>query len=95
MTVAEQLCDRVAFINEGKILALDSPKNLMIEHGKAFVDITYAEGNTIKEQTLPLEDAGQNALLTKLLNTKKVLTIHSQEATLEDVFIKFTGRSLI
>jgi fluoroquinolone transport system ATP-binding protein len=41
MTVAEQLCDRVAFIVEGKIVNIGSPKDLMIEHGKRLVKIEY------------------------------------------------------
>ncbi|MCK5129512.1 MAG: ABC transporter ATP-binding protein [Clostridiales bacterium] len=95
MTVAEQLCDRVAFINEGEISAIDSPQNLMIEHGKAFVDITYEDKVGVKSQTFPLGNTGENNELLNLIKTKKILTVHSQEATLEDVFIKFTGRSLI
>ncbi len=34
MTVAEQICDRVAFINEGRISAIDNPARLMREHGR-------------------------------------------------------------
>jgi fluoroquinolone transport system ATP-binding protein len=41
MTVAEQLCDRVAFIVEGKIVVFGSPKDLMIEHGKRIVNVEY------------------------------------------------------
>lgn len=94
MTVAEQLCDRVAFINEGVISAIDSPKKLMLQHGKAFVDVGYADGETAMNETFPLDTIGSSARFKEIINTKKILTMHSQEATLEDVFIKFTGRSL-
>lgn len=95
MTVAEQLCDRVAFINEGNITAIDSPQNLMLEHGKAFVDITYEDNKKVVSDTIPLESINENLQFNKILKSKKILTIHSQEATLEDVFIKYTGRSLL
>jgi len=95
MTVAEQVCDRVAFINEGEISTIDSPQNLMIKHGKAFVDITYRDNKKILSKTLPLKGIGENLQFNKILKSKKILTIHSQEATLEDVFIKYTGRSLL
>lgn len=94
MTVAEQLCDRVAFINEGVISAIDSPKKLMLQHGKAFVDVGYIDGDTAINETFPLDTIGSSARFKEIINTKKILTMHSQEATLEDVFIKFTGRSL-
>lgn len=94
MTVAEQLCDRVAFINEGIISAIDSPKNLMLQHGKAFVDVGYADAEAAVNETFPLDTIGSSARFKQVINTKKILTMHSQEATLEDVFIKFTGRSL-
>jgi len=95
MTVAEQLCDRVAFINEGVISAIDSPQNLMLKHGNAFVDITYVDNEEVASKTLSLDSIGENPQFKKILKSKKILTIHSQEATLEDVFIKYTGRSLL
>lgn len=94
MTVAEQLCDRVAFINEGEISAIDSPHNLMVTHGKAQVKVTYEDNGAIKDAAFPINNIGVNPKFRKLLDTKKILTMHSMEATLEDVFIKFTGRKL-
>jgi len=95
MTVAEQLCDRVAFINEGVLSAIDSPKNLMVEHGKSFVTISYKGAEGSVNETLSLNNLGSNKHFRDILDTKKILTLHSQEATLEDVFIKLTGRKLV
>lgn len=94
MTVAEQLCDRVAFINEGIISAIDSPKNLMLAHGKASVDVTFEQDASIVNESFPLGTIGSNTRFHEIIRSKKILTMHSQEATLEDVFIKFTGRAL-
>jgi len=95
MTVAEQLCDRVAFINDGKISAIDSPQNLMIENGEAIVNVTYKDNNKLSSKTLPLKGLYENKQFSSLLKDDKVVSIHSKEATLEDVFIKLTGRELI
>jgi fluoroquinolone transport system ATP-binding protein len=94
MTVARQLCDRVAFMNEGEIVATDSPQNLMIDNGKSLVDITYMDENKRETVTFDLESIGNNQKFERLLKTKTILTMHSKEATLEDVFIKYTGRKL-
>jgi fluoroquinolone transport system ATP-binding protein len=95
MTVAEQLCDRVAFIVEGKIVNIGSPKGLMIEHGKRLVKIEYQMNGDIREQIFELTDLGDNPGFLNILRNAEVKTIHSAEATLEDIFIKLTGRSLL
>ena len=43
MQDATELCDRVAFIVNGKICALDSPHNLIMSKGAAKVTYTWVE----------------------------------------------------
>jgi fluoroquinolone transport system ATP-binding protein len=95
MTVAEQLCDRVAFIVEGKIVVIGSPKELMIEHGKRIVEVEYQKNGSILKQSFDLHSLGENCSFMDILRTAEVKTIHSCEATLEDIFIKLTGRNLV
>jgi fluoroquinolone transport system ATP-binding protein len=95
MTVAEQLCDRVAFIVEGKIVVIGSPKELMIEHGKRTVEIEYQKNGSIHKQSFDLHNLGENNSFMDILRTAEVKTMHSCEATLEDIFIKLTGRNLV
>lgn len=95
MTVAEQVCDRVGFINEGKLSCIDSPKNLMVQYGDPVVKVAYIEGGMEREMTLSLTEMSGNPEFHRIVDTCKILTIHSQEATLEDVFILLTGRSLV
>jgi len=95
MTVAEQLCDQVAFINEGKISAMDSPENLMYKYGQAFVSVQARNANGQRDHhQFDLSGLGDNPVFRNLLKDDKIMTIHSNEATLEDIFIKLTGRSL-
>ena len=95
MTVADALCDRIAFIVDGEIKLIDAPKRLKLQHGKPTVRVEYlANGDTRPtEQEFALADLGQNGFV-KLVQQVSVQTIHSQEATLEDIFIQVTGRSL-
>lgn len=95
MTVAEKLCDRVAFIVEGKIVVIGSPKDLMIEHGKRIVQVEYFENGNKLEQSFDIQNLGENAAFLNILKSREIKTIHSCEATLEDIFIKLTGRNLI
>lgn len=95
MTVAEQLCDRVAFIVEGQIVVTGSPKELMIEHGHRSVKVEFAEDGKWCEKEFNLDGIGQNAAFEQLLKKNSIQTMHSGEATLEDIFIKLTGRKLI
>lgn len=95
MTVAEQLCDRVAFIVDGRIVVSGSPKDLMIEHGRKRVKIEYQYNGKLLEAEFEMNHIAQNKSFMEILETADIKTIHSCEATLEDIFIKLTGRNLI
>ncbi|MHC1604806.1 MAG: ABC transporter ATP-binding protein [Candidatus Methanofastidiosia archaeon] len=94
MMEADKLSDRVAFINEGKIVALDTPENLKLKLGKRALKIRIRTEKGFDEKTLPLDDAKTPQTTQKLLKTEDIVTIHTQEATLEEVFMKLTGRKL-
>jgi len=95
MTVAEQLCDRVAFIIDGKIVVTGSPRELMIQHGQRSLKVEYQENGAITDAVFPLDGIGANEEFINLLRDKEIKTLHSCEATLEDIFIKLTGRNLL
>lgn len=95
MTVAEQLCDRVAFVNDGKIVVEDTPKNLMIQHGKRSLKIEYNIDNKLFDKEFELTGLAENKKFEHLLKNTEIKTMHTAEATLEDVFIKLTGRNLL
>jgi len=89
---ADQLCDQVALVHEGEIKALDSPAALKLRYGQARVNITLKAGG---ETSYALDALGENPEFLSLLQQKALQTIHSQEASLEEVFIKITGRPLL
>jgi len=95
MNEADQLSDRVAFINEGKIVAIDSPENLKIAHGNRSVKIRTRSGDEIQERSVALGSVEAGEALKIAAADKNLMTIHTEEATLEDIFVKITGRGLI
>jgi fluoroquinolone transport system ATP-binding protein len=94
MFVAEELCDTVAFINDGRIVALDSPRNLKLKYGQNSVRVEHREKGKLKTDIFFLENEKDRENFINLIKTKNIEIIHSQEATLEQVFIKLTGRGL-
>ncbi|MGB1253217.1 MAG: ATP-binding cassette domain-containing protein [Candidatus Promineifilaceae bacterium] len=97
MMVADELCDRVAFVTNGEINEIDAPSVLKKRYGKRGVQVRYAVGDSaeIHSQAFPLDNLGRNADFLNLLNSgKHIETIHSQESTLENIFIEVTGQEL-
>jgi ABC-2 type transport system ATP-binding protein len=94
MHEADSLSDRVAFINQGRILALDAPETLKLEHGKRSVRIRFRAGDTVEEEVIPLDDTGTADRVRAAVGERDLVTIHTEEATLEDVFVRFAGRRL-
>lgn len=95
MTVAEQLCDRVAFMVDGKTPVIDSPKQLMIDYGENVINVTSQQAGQSKLDTFNLNSIHANSEFMALIQSGKVETIHSKEATLEEVFIRLTGKELL
>jgi ABC-2 type transport system ATP-binding protein len=94
MFEADELSDRVAFINEGEIVALDTAENLKLKYGTRSVKVRLRDGDGVREEVLPLGGDGSSAKLAQLAASPDLLTIHTEEATLEQIFIQLTGRGL-
>lgn len=94
MEDATELCDRVAFIVDGKIKALDTPHNLIMKKGAAKLNYTYKENNLEKKGSCNLQDTESDSVLKKIISENRLLTIHSSEPNLGDIFIEVTGRKL-
>ena len=90
---ADELCDRVAFIAEGEIREIDSPKNLKLRFGQRTVTVEYEDGER-RVETFDMRTLRENELFFDIMRTKDLTTIHSGETTLDDIFIKVTGVKL-
>jgi len=92
MEEADQLCGRVAFLEQGRIAALDTPERLKRIHGQRYLSVRLNDGQTA---TLSLDDPADGQQLGELAASGRIVTVHSAEATLEEVFIELTGRRLV
>jgi ABC-2 type transport system ATP-binding protein len=95
MHEADKLSHRVAFINDGEIVALDTPHNLKQQYGKRVIQAKIKTGSgELENREIIMDNENTAADLQMLFNQEKVVTIHSEEASLEDIFIMITGRRL-
>lgn len=95
MFVADELCDRVAFIIDGEIKLIDSPRNLKLQYGEKLVEVEYRNNGDVASEKLSFVDEKDKARIKELVDSGKVETMHTKEATLEEIFIKVTGRGLV
>jgi ABC-2 type transport system ATP-binding protein len=94
MWEADKLSDRVAFMNQGKIEAMDTPRNLKQKYGKRSLIAEVMAGAGLEKREIVMDMAGTPRAVGELFEKEKVVTLHSEEATLEDIFIQVTGRRL-
>jgi ABC-type multidrug transport system ATPase subunit len=93
MNEADELCARVAFLADGRIVALDTPRALKLSLGTAApeVDVVLEDGSELR---LRLHEERDAARLQELIAAQRIRAVHSREPTLADVFIELAGRSL-
>ncbi len=94
MHLAEDLCDRVAFIVDGSIRLLDTPINLRLRAGERRVRYTWQDGSRREAET-PLKTLKDDAAFLSLMNAGRLETLHTMEPSLEELFIEVTGRRLV
>lgn len=93
MHEADELSNRVAFLNEGEIVAMDTPEELKLKYGSRTVKVRRRSEAGVQEEVVPLDgDAG--ARLAVLVADENLMTVHTEEASLEAIFIQLTGRGL-
>lgn len=94
MELADTLCDTVAFLHQGRVAALDSPRALKLAHGQRLVRVERREAGGLVGESLSLDSEEGHTRLATLLRGGQVETVHSQEATLAQVFLRLTGQGL-
>lgn len=90
MEEADKLCDRVAFINHGALIECGSPLEIKLKHARNQMAIL-----TKKHERIVVEKntAGAETLM-KIAQQDELLTVHTLEPNLEDVFLELTGSEL-
>ncbi|WP_301109923.1 ABC transporter ATP-binding protein [Sporosarcina sp.] len=90
MQEAELLCNRIAFLDGGKIQLLDTPKKLK----QRFSDSTITVELATQERVVLSAGAEGADRLFDYMNNNQVVTVHSNEPTLGEIFVQVTGREL-
>jgi ABC-2 type transport system ATP-binding protein len=114
MDEAERLCDRVAIVDHGKVIALGTPRELILGLGgdqlieltceprlppAAFAEIGEVSAVSAQGDRLLLTARDPARSLPAILSivaarSAQILELSVRHATLEDVFVKMTGRQL-
>jgi ABC-2 type transport system ATP-binding protein len=95
MMEADELCDRVAFMNQGKLVVLDTPHNLKLKYGKRALKAQVAcKGGQLEDREVVMDKPETAQAVQELFSSEKVVTVHSEEATLGAIFMQITGRGL-
>jgi fluoroquinolone transport system ATP-binding protein len=94
MGTADELCDRVAFLVDGAIAALDSPRALRLAHGRRVVRLESLHDGSHDVREFALDGLADDPEFVSALRAGGIETMHTLETTLEDVFVQMTGRTL-
>lgn len=92
MATADALCDRVAFVVNGRIAACDAPRTLRLSAGPRRLRVEYRDGDELRARLFDVGEADPHLL--RLLTSPGIETVHTTEASLDDVFVQVTGQRL-
>ena len=94
MNLADDVCDRVAFLVDGRIRLIDAPRELKLRYGSRRLRVEYGSNPATENREFPLQGLGDNEEFLRLIRRDDLQTIHTQETTLDEIFIQVTGRRL-
>jgi fluoroquinolone transport system ATP-binding protein len=94
MATADELCDRVAFLVDGRIALIDAPRELKVRYGEQRVRVEYRVDGKLEARDFPLDGLAENRAFRAALRQPSLETIHTQETSLEHIFIRVTGQEL-
>ena len=94
MHVADELCDRVGFLVDGALRRVDAPARLKRSFASKVVRVELEDETEGAPLEFDLAQDDEKAAFLDTVRERDVATLHTQEPTLEDVFLRITGRSL-
>ena len=93
MSEAAEICDRVGFLSHRAIPVTGTPEELMRRYGRRLLDVAVSGEAGISHHEFPMDDLAANPEFLTLLQSGRVVSLHTLEATLEDVFIAATAET--
>ncbi len=94
MHVADELCDSVGFLVNGRLARVGAPSALRLEHSNRLVEVRTGVAGAVESERFSLEGLTHNKRFQKLIAADRIESIHSLEPSLEDVFMQVTGEGL-
>lgn len=91
MEEVEQICDRVAILCKGKLVACDSPTSFVTRHAERFVSAQFERQGQVVREKLSMDDVQHRNRLASIIQSEQCVSMHSQEFNFQDVFLKITG----
>jgi ABC-type multidrug transport system ATPase subunit len=88
MQEVEEVCDRVAILCKGKLVALDSPLSLRQEHVERKVDVILTDGERL---VFDLDSTEDRARLSEHVINARIASLQTREFDFHDAFLKLTG----
>lgn len=93
MEEVEQICDKVAILCRGRMVACDSPTHFVTRHAERFVATQFERNGEVIREKLSMDDSSQRSRLARIVETEECVSLHSQEFNFQDVFLKITGEA--
>jgi ABC-2 type transport system ATP-binding protein len=92
MEEVDELCDLIGFINHGRLIVLEETHLLKAKYGSHYLKIIYQEGIETREELL--DPTAENLLrIRDLYSEKRIISVHSMEATLAEIFRRLSSDS--
>ncbi|NCB39975.1 MAG: ABC transporter ATP-binding protein [Erysipelotrichia bacterium] len=91
MEEADNLCDRLAIMNLGTIVACDEPEKLKKKFGRKTAMLEYTSKEGLKKEEISLASESGRQQICNIINSENLVKMHTREATLEEVFMHTTG----
>lgn len=92
MEEAEDLCDRIAIIDRGTIVEIDTPARFKARYGETVLNVVFSTATGDEKRELRLSVDSDKTLIASLIDEGRLLSIHSREFNFKQVFLKLTGR---
>ena len=92
MDEAEELCDRIAILDQGRTVEIDTPEGFRTRFAEPMVRVTVEAPEGRETLSIRLDEEDGRALLAERIRMGRIASIHSDSTSLEDVFLRLTGR---
>ncbi|MGJ8529580.1 ATP-binding cassette domain-containing protein [Maritalea sp.] len=92
MAEADEVCDRIGFLHKGTIPLIGAPEALKQQFGSSILEVKTDTQSAKTPHEFPMENIGRNQDFLELMHNDQILSLHTKEASLDDVFIKVTAK---